>query len=122
MGIANLAISSGYGGSYKVQGPIILDHDFINYQKSNSDLTEVTIAPLFDTSAFPYLAFMLHAVTEAPFNKGGRTSKKIVKEWIESNWPAELGESTPAKVNYMATFLRKPEDEKGGNHGKGLDN
>lgn len=69
-----------------------------------------------DAARHPYLAFMNRAARECPFDPTGRTPKKTVRAWLEEHWPAELGQPTPTKLDSMATFLRRPEDEKGGIH------
>jgi hypothetical protein len=68
----------------------------------------------FEDSKFPYLAFMVEAARKGPFSTVGKTTKKVIEAWLEDNWPEELGESTPTKIGYMATLLRRPSDERGG--------
>lgn len=63
----------------------------------------------------PYLAFMLRAAREIRFATGSRTPKKLIVAWLQSNWPDGLGTPTETKLDAMATFLRRPEDESGGN-------
>lgn len=62
----------------------------------------------------PYLAFMLRAVRELPLTPGTREKKETVIEWIKDNWSPEFGKLSTRKIDSMATFLRHPEDEKGG--------
>lgn len=62
----------------------------------------------------PYLAFMLQAARQMNLNAGTRTSKENIEQWLYDNWPNELGKVAHRKVEYMATFLRHPQDEKGG--------
>lgn len=62
----------------------------------------------------PYLAFMLHATRALGLKDGTRTPKEIIEGWLRENWPDELGKMTERKLQSMATFLRHPEDERGG--------
>lgn len=62
----------------------------------------------------PYLEFMITAAGETGLATGKRLPKKTLENWIKNNWPASLGAPTDRKVVYMATFLRRPDDEKGG--------
>ena len=75
----------------------------------------------FDLEKFPYLAFMVHATKSGLLTPGKRVPKKVIEQWLKNNWPVELGNPTPTKLATMATFLRRPEDEMGGIHGKGQD-
>jgi hypothetical protein len=40
--------------------------------------------------------------------------KKSIEHWLRTNWPKELGQPSETKIATLATYLRKPEDEKGG--------
>jgi len=62
----------------------------------------------------PYLAFMLRAARELNLKPSTRNPKDIIEGWLRQNWPDELGEPTNRKVESMATFLRHPEDQRGG--------
>ena len=57
---------------------------------------------------------MLRAVRELSPEAGNRIPKEIIENWLRENWPDELGKISKRKVVSMATFLRRPEDEKGG--------
>lgn len=78
-------------------------------------------AETLDPKRFPYLAFMLAASRAAPLSSDGRVPKKTVEAWLRENWPNELGAPTPNKITNMATFLRRPDEERGGNHAKDRD-
>ena len=62
----------------------------------------------------PYVAFMLLAKREMGLEPNTRTPKETIEGWLRENWPDHLGESTKRKIERMATFLRHPEDERGG--------
>ena len=62
----------------------------------------------------PYLAFMLRATRALGLKDGIRTPKEIIEGWLRENWPDHLGTPTNRKTESMATFLRHPEDERGG--------
>jgi hypothetical protein len=66
-----------------------------------------------DGSPPPYLVFMLRIAEELRLD-GRRISKKTIYDYLEENWPPELGPPTRAKLTKMATFLGNPEHEKGG--------
>lgn len=68
-----------------------------------------------DPARYPYLAFMLRAARELAALHEDVPLSKQVKDWLRKNWPSDLGERPETKVANMATFLRRPEDEKGGN-------
>lgn len=63
----------------------------------------------------PYLLFMIRAAAELDLAPEKRTKKEAIEAWLRDDWPAELGEASQEKVRYMATFLRSPAHEKGGN-------
>jgi hypothetical protein len=62
----------------------------------------------------PYLSFMLGAARDLGASRNRRLPKQHVVSWLEQNWPRELGSPSGGKLEYMATFLRCPEDERGG--------
>ena len=62
----------------------------------------------------PYLAFMLRAVEQLDLGRNTKLRKKVIVAWLHDNWPRDLGKRTDRKLESMATFLRRPEDEKGG--------
>ena len=62
----------------------------------------------------PYVAFMHRATQEMSLGSGTRTPKETIKFWLRENWPDQLGNPTKNKIERMATFLRHPEDERGG--------
>jgi len=64
----------------------------------------------------PYLAFMLKAAAALQLSADERRLKKEIEPWLQEHWPPEFGDVSKAKekISYMATFLRQPEDQKGG--------
>ena len=70
---------------------------------------------------FPYVRLLLAATNAGMFKGNNRVEKKVIEHWLQQNWPPELGQSSPTKIATLATYLRRPEDEKGGLRGKGPD-
>jgi hypothetical protein len=62
----------------------------------------------------PYMEFMLRAVRELGLNPEQRVPKKRIISWLQLDWPPELGKPSDGKLNFMATFLRHPDDQSGG--------
>lgn len=62
----------------------------------------------------PYLDFMVRTARSLGASHNNRLLKQRIVDCLEKNWPSELGSPSGAKLEYMATFLRHPEDEKGG--------
>lgn len=117
-GVAKFLHSHGYS-TFEIEGPVLLERLFLQKEKTEVSKSEAQVAPTINEVRFPYLAFMIVAAREAPFSSKGRTSKKTLEGWIRDNWPDGLGEATETKITNMATFLRRPEDERGGIHRKG---
>lgn len=125
-GIADIRIPSGYE-SRSVKGLVVFKRTFLTSpsklatRSKQHEFTNVPTRPSEQTEPvslkhFPYLAFMLSAAKNGPFSTGRRVPKKVIEDWLRKNWPRPLGEPTPNKTTNMATLLRRPEDEKGGNH------
>tara|TARA_R110000787_G_scaffold73456_4_gene163702 strand:- start:7593 stop:8237 length:645 start_codon:yes stop_codon:yes gene_type:complete len=77
---------------------------------------EIPTSVNFDLSYTPpYIEFMLTAAKELNLSAEIRINKREVTRWLEENWPIELGRKSDRMIQYMATFLRRPEDLKGGN-------
>lgn len=121
-GVAQFYAHRGYSSSDHVRGPVLVQRDFLSEDKPENSGSRVSsnIAAIVDEDAFPYLAFMLKVAHSDLFEVSSRrVPKKTVEQWLRENWPSGLGDPTPTKISTMATFLRRPEDEKGGVHGKG---
>lgn len=63
----------------------------------------------------PYLAFMIRATRELELTEENIPVKKVIEHWLKENWPTELGQPTQNLVGSLATALRPPEAQKGGN-------
>jgi hypothetical protein len=63
----------------------------------------------------PYVDFMVRAVAALGLTADQRVPKVTIEKWIRDNWRSELGQVSDKKVSSMVTFLRRPEDGKGGN-------
>jgi hypothetical protein len=81
-------------------------------------------APLSRSSLYgsSYLDYMNYAAEKLGSNPDLRTPKGHIEEWLRNNWPSDLPAPTSSKVGAMATFLRHPKHEKGGNLPKSLNN
>jgi hypothetical protein len=62
----------------------------------------------------PYVAFMFRVVQALGLTQERRLTKDQVMHRLREMWPADLGEPSKGKIEFMATFLRHPEDEAGG--------
>jgi hypothetical protein len=72
--------------------------------------------PEYPTYIPPYLGLMLKAVTELNLSQDERVAKKTIEQWLYDNWnPDELLRPSTNKIQGMATLLRDPKDQKGGN-------
>ena len=103
---------------YTYEGRIVLRQDeverLILAKLDSPRVDAVETEPVVDPIRFPYMAFLIRAAREGPFAPSGRTPKKVIEGWLRDNWRPELGKLTDTKVENMATFLRRPDDEKGG--------
>lgn len=106
-GVARFELPAGYS-SIHINGPILLKRNFLNARTTTPKVQST------DFKRFPYLNFLLQASTSELFNDKGRIEKKLIEHWLRQNWPEELGVATETKISTLATYLRKPEDEKGG--------
>lgn len=97
-------------------GPIVFPNDFLKVGPKETATKRSDTPASLDEKQFPYLAFMLNATNSGLFNQSKRTPKKTIEAWLHRNWPSDLREPTDTKVRNMASFLRRPEDEKGGLH------
>ena len=62
----------------------------------------------------PYLQLMLQAVEEFRIGTGGRPKKEVLVNWFKERHVA--GQRVSAiMANYLATFIRQPETQRGGN-------
>jgi hypothetical protein len=117
---ANFVTAHGYN-SWRVKGQIVVESSVMEPESSALDAISQLADEAIDPNKFPYLAFMLKAAKLGPCNPSDHTPKKVIEGWLSDNWPPELGEPTPNKIRSMASFLRRPEDERGGLKGKGSD-
>lgn len=63
----------------------------------------------------PYLEFMMKAIIELDLAKKQRPLKKHIESWLIENWPPDLGSPSERLIGNMATLLRPPGAQKGGN-------
>ena len=103
----------GYYNSFRINGPVLLKNDFLTSSLNGpaSKSPELT--------RFPYVRFLFEAASSNLFVGMERVEKKLIEHWLKQNWPKELGIPTQTKITTLATYLRRPEDEKGGLKSKG---
>jgi len=115
------AAPDSFGFSGPAEGRALLRKSDIELYISPSQ--ETTSAPQENDERLeytpPYVAFMLRAVRELGLEPSSRATKDSIEDWIRENWPDELGYPAKRKVEYMATFIRHPGDEKGGHFKRG---
>ena len=66
----------------------------------------------------PYLNYMLRIWRDLNLKPDVWEKKEWLEEYIRANWPSEFGKPSDSKVSYMATFVRDPRYEVGGNRGR----
>ncbi|WP_145980752.1 hypothetical protein [Magnetospirillum sp. ME-1] len=101
----------------EIKGRILIRADELEAVIAGKPATHPAPQPSGDAVYVPpYLGFMLQAVSALGLSDAVRMPKKQVEDWLEKNWPTGLGPISSEKKRYMATFLRHPDDEKGGHH------
>ncbi len=84
---------------------------------NNSKVEEIDKSPSALPSYIPpYLAYMLRAISALDLRADTKPTKKQIEDWLRQHWPPELGQPSGSKIEYMATFLRRPADERGGHY------
>jgi hypothetical protein len=105
--------TAGMMHSIPHDGPAVLQANFLISNQSKNQVETKNL------ERFPYIRLLLAATNAKLFKGNGRVEKKVIEHWLQQNWPTELGNSTPTKISTLATYLRRPEDEKGGLRSKG---
>jgi hypothetical protein len=59
---------------------------------------------------------MLRAIFALDIRADAKLTKKQIEDWLGQHWPPELGQPSKSKIEYMATFLRRAVDERGGHY------
>lgn len=111
-GVADFHMPGIYD-SFPVNGPVLLKKDFLTSRLSKP----ASQTP--DLTRFPYVRFLIEAASSNLFAGKNRVEKKLIEHWLRQNWPKELGVPTNTKIATLATYLRRPQDEKGGLKSKG---
>ncbi len=62
----------------------------------------------------PFLDFMIRASQEMGLDANFKLPKENIESWLRENWHEGLGQISDRKIEQMATFIRQPEDQKGG--------
>ena len=114
--IAFSTLLGSHGSPLSVKGRVILRQSDIDSYISPPQETAPTPQEIDERPEYtpPYVAFMLRAAREIGLEPGTRIPKETIESWLRENWPSELGNLTKRKMESMATFLRHPEDERGG--------
>ncbi len=86
----------------------------INGEKINEEIQSAASAGYES----PYLRFAREASQKLGLKEAEKVPKDHITTWLRKNWPRELGPCSNRKIDAMATFLRRPEDEKGGHFRK----
>jgi hypothetical protein len=102
-----------YGSSSIVRGPAVLRHDFLRTTPNKIPNPDEALDNV-ELKRFPYLGFLLQAARSGVFKGDEKVQKKTIEHWLRSHWPPDLGSMTETKIATLATYLRRPEDEKGG--------
>jgi hypothetical protein len=111
-GYARIHIMVGYS-SFKFEGIVLVSRGALEAIWAAKQPTPT--ASELDPGLHPYLDLMLTAAKVLPFARGTRMPKDVIEKWLRENWPPALGPATDNKIRGLATFLRRPEDEGGGN-------
>ncbi len=100
-------------GADAVMGRVLILVDDLNRSFPPSETRPELEAPSEENFP-PYLRFMLTAARQLGTNGNTRLPKQQIVSWLEEHWPKDLGPPSTGKLEFMATFLRHPEDQKGG--------
>ena len=112
-------------GAYSISGDHFLDGQKVLLKSdelsrviaNNSKVEKIDKSPFALPSYIPpYVAYMLRAISALDLRADTKLTKKQIEEWLRQHWPPELGQPSGSKIEYMATFLRRPEDERGGHY------
>ena len=114
-------------GAYSISGDhsldgqkVLLKSDELPRVIANNSKVEETDKSPFALPSYipPYVAYMLRAISALDLRADTKRTKKQIEDWLEKHWPPELGQASESKIEYMATFLRRPEDERGGHYSR----
>ena len=70
----------------------------------------------------PFVNFMHRASQELGLDANTKITKEKIENWLRENWQEDLGQISNRKIEQMATFIRQPEDQKGGHFKPRRDN
>jgi hypothetical protein len=112
--IVDTGYATAYDGSNAVTGRVLLKSDKLNTIQATHNGRR-RVQPSSNPSYLPpYLAFMVKAARELGLSETHRLTKEQIEDWLRIHWPADLGPASSNKIGFMATFLRDPDDQKGG--------
>jgi hypothetical protein len=117
--LGELALNQTGLTTVQLQGQIVIGYVIVPKDELEALLSphprDEQEAPAVPTYTPPYVAFMLETVKKLGLKEDKRITKGQIEKWLESHWPTDrLGEFSKGKIEFMATFLRHPTDEKGG--------
>lgn len=96
-----------------VETAAIFSVDFTDMGQPTAPSSEAMKPGQDDGFLPPYLAFMLRSAKDLRLD-GRRVLKSTIRDYLEANWPPELGPWSEVKLTKMATLLGHPNHEKGG--------
>lgn len=115
-------IEEGPGGpesSFRREGPVVIKRSDLEAELGVSSAQRgqsTGDSPISDLDQFPFLQFMLEVASLIESGEVRTHPKTELVGWLETHWPDEkIGQKTGNKIKLMATFLRRPDDAKGGN-------
>ena len=105
------------GDGFKLFGPVIVKETDLDRALRGVEPETAVNAPAVDDSTYlsPFIRFMIEASRALELSEEERTPKADIEAWLRRNWPNEFGAATNRKIEMMATFLRHPNHETGGN-------
>ena len=113
------AYSSSGDHSLDGQKVLLKSDELSRVIANNSKVEEIDKSPsALPPYIPPYLAYMLRSISALDLRADTKPTKKQIEDWLRKHWPPELGQASESKIEYMATFLRRPEDERGGHYSR----
>jgi hypothetical protein len=89
------------------------------YREDFEEWINSVVAALYST---PFIEFMNLAAQELGLSADKKKPKDQIEDYLRENWHEGLGPISDRKIGQMATFIREPEDQKGGRFDPRRDN
>lgn len=120
----------------QIDGRTAIGYPFVNFEQicdawkqtyKNKDLPKAISSENTTLGLSPYIGIMIAAsnhfgLVNGQLPDGSRVMKDEVERWLDKNWTPDLGEKSPKMISNMATFVRHPDDGRGGNVKSALSN